>query len=157
MPEITPQEDLLHDSDIRTVTYRPELMPGWFKICLGLLLFYYIRELFSIPALFRQANEADEDTRIVLIVTYSIYLLSSVAMVVVRFMFHAQSDHTMKVAIPSMILSLLLGIIAIVGIYASGESMALSFLVVMHAIVLIAVMVHTFRIRKKWKDASRIS
>lgn len=158
MPEITPQEDLLQDTDLRTATYRPELLPGWFKFCWGIIIFYNVRELISVPGLIRQIYEADETTQVILAVTYFIYILTSIALIVVRFLFHKQAGATIKVAIPVMITALCLGLIAILSICFgdTGGSPVSHFWIVVHEIALTATLIHTFRIRKKWSEASKI-
>lgn len=158
MPEITPQEDLLQDTDLNVTTFRSDLMPGWFKGIMGLILFYNIRELFSIPSLFSQVNEVDETTAVVLGVTYSVYILSSIAMIIVRILLHKQSNLAIKVALPAIIVSLCLSLLAFIGILTGSPDAqpTAHFWLVAYTGMLIASLVHVLRIRNKWAEASKI-
>lgn len=157
MPEITPQEDLLDLEEINIDIFRSDLMPLWFKICMGLLLIYNMREFMSFPALYDQYRDAPDFNQPTLLVTFLVYLLVALAMILVRYLFHMMSDYAVKVAIPVMIISWFLAILLAIMLFFSGESYLRQILLVSYSVVLAAAFVHILRVRNKWKDASPFS
>lgn len=154
MHNLTPEEDLLPDVDTQPIHYRSDFMHGWFKLCLGFLIYVHFSELYGIAKLRSTLSLLEGTGYWLTLGIYLVYIVFSVSTVIICVMFHTQSKYAVKAGIPVLAVTLLLGLFSLVG-YFSGdvESDWRVIFAVLNVLVLVIVMVHAFRIRKQWAEA----
>jgi hypothetical protein len=154
MQDTNPTEDLLQGDDLQEVTYRSLLMPRWFKICLGYLIYAHFSSIYGLAEMQKTLRMLSGDAYTITLWIYAAFILVSLATVVTCALFYFQSRLAVTVGVPVLIAALLLGALSIVGFFAGNyASTWLLIGSVLNLVALIVVIVYSIRIRKQWAEA----
>lgn len=154
MQDTNPTEDLLQGDDLQEVTYRSLLKPGWFKFCLGFLIYVHFSEIYGIAQMRETLSVLSGDAYSITLFVYLVYIATSLATVTVCILFYTQSRFAVKAGIPILIIALLLGIVSVAGYFISNQGTTWRLIMgILNVVILAVTVVYSFRIRKQWAEA----
>lgn len=151
-----PHPDLLHDEDLREVTYRALLLPIWFKVCMSVIILVHGSELVHFLKLRSTLGMLNGPQYTFSLTAYWLYCGSSLAAMVICVLLKYQSKYAVKAGLPVFCVTLLLGGVSVAGHLAGGLGRWQLTVAVVNVVVMTIAVVHLFRIRKEWSVAETV-